>query len=45
MEAGTQFDPKLVEIMLGLIEKGLIDIDNLYKDGEKSCGTMILKKR
>ena len=32
--SGTQFDPKLVEIMLGLIEKGLIDIDNLYKDGE-----------
>ena len=32
--SGTQFDPKLVEIMLGLIEKGLIDMDNLYKDGE-----------
>ena len=32
--SGTQFDPKLVEIMLGLIEKGLIDIDNLYKDSE-----------
>ena len=31
---GTQFDPKLVDIMLGLIESGMIDIDNLYKDGE-----------
>ena len=32
--SGTQFDPKLVDIMLGLIESGMIDIDNLYKDGE-----------
>ncbi len=32
--SGTQFDPKLVDIMLGLIDRGMIDIDNLYKDGE-----------
>ena len=32
--SGTQFDPKLVDIMLRLIDSGRIDIDNLYKDGE-----------
>ena len=26
--------PKLVDIMLRLIDSGRIDIDNLYKDGE-----------
>lgn len=32
--SGTQFDPKLVDIMLRLIDSGRIDIDDLYKDGE-----------
>ena len=32
--SGTQFDPKLVDIMLRLIDSGRIDIDNLYKGGE-----------
>ena len=31
---GTQFDPKLVDIMLGLLEDGTIDVDDLYKTGE-----------
>ena len=33
---GTQFDPKLVDIMLSLIEEGVIDVSKLYeqpKDG------------
>ena len=29
---GTQFDPKLVDVMLGLIECGKIDIYSLYKE-------------
>lgn len=29
--SGTQFDPRLVEIMLGLIEDGTIDVDQIYK--------------
>lgn len=29
---GTQFDPKLTDIMLSLIEDGEIDIDRLYED-------------
>ncbi|MDD6207741.1 MAG: two-component regulator propeller domain-containing protein [Clostridiales bacterium] len=28
---GTQFDPKLVDIMLGLIEDGTIDVKQIYK--------------
>ncbi|MBQ2276489.1 MAG: two-component system response regulator, partial [Lachnospiraceae bacterium] len=31
---GTQFDPKLVDIMLELIDSGTIDVEKLY---EKSC--------
>lgn len=27
---GTQFDPKLVEILLGLLEDGTIDVESLY---------------
>ncbi len=37
--SGTQFDPKLVEIMLGLIEDGTIDVRKIYQaessDGDK----------
>ncbi|MDE7243638.1 MAG: HD domain-containing protein, partial [Oscillospiraceae bacterium] len=35
--SGTQFDPKLVDIMLGLIEDGTIDVERIYaeKQGEK----------
>ncbi len=29
--SGTQFDPQLVEVMLGLIEDGTIDIRNIYE--------------
>jgi energy-coupling factor transport system substrate-specific component len=29
---GTQFDPKLVDIMLGLIESGEIDVERIYAD-------------
>ena len=28
--SGTQFDPHLVEIMLSLIEEGVIDAERLY---------------
>lgn len=31
--SGTQFDPQLVEIMLGLIEDGTIDMKQIYKTG------------
>lgn len=35
--SGTQFDPKLVEIMLSLIEDGTIDVESLYaKSKEES---------
>lgn len=35
--SGTQFDPKLVEIMLGLIQDGTIDVTQIYESvsGEK----------
>lgn len=29
---GTQFDPGLVDVMLGLIDNGKIDICSLYKE-------------
>ncbi|QWT52426.1 HD domain-containing phosphohydrolase [Eubacterium sp. MSJ-33] len=32
---GTQFDPKLVDIMLSLIEEGVIDVSKLYEPQEK----------
>lgn len=32
---GTQFDPKLTDIMLSLIEDGEIDIERLYGDSEQ----------
>lgn len=28
--SGTQFDPKLVDILLSLIEDGTIDVEKLY---------------
>ena len=28
--SGTQFDPKLVKIMLSLIDEGIIDAESLY---------------
>ena len=30
--SGTQFDPKLVEIMLDLIDKGEIDVERMYEE-------------
>ena len=33
--SGTQFDPKLVEIMLSLIEDGTIDVQRLYKKSKE----------
>lgn len=33
---GTQFDPKLVDILLGLIEDGTIDVTEIYKTKSKS---------
>lgn len=40
--SGTQFDPKIADIMLGLIEKGRINVDELYKKSneheEKGAG-------
>ena len=32
---GTQFDPGLVDILLELLEDGTIDVERLYKTGEK----------
>lgn len=32
---GTQFDPELVDILLDLLEDGTIDVERLYKTGEK----------
>lgn len=35
---GTQFDPKLVDILLGLIEDGTIDVSRIYEEtGSKEC--------
>ena len=31
---GTQFDPKLVDIMLALIEEGVIDVSRLYEEAK-----------
>lgn len=31
---GTQFDPKLVDIMLALIEEGVIDVTSLYEEAK-----------
>lgn len=31
---GTQFDPKLVDIMLSLIEEGVIDVTSLYEEAK-----------
>lgn len=28
--SGTQFDPKLVKIMLSLMDEGIIDVESLY---------------
>ena len=33
--SGTQFDPKLVEIMLSLIEDGTIDVQRLYEKSKE----------
>ena len=33
--SGTQFDPKLVDIMLSLIADGTIDVESLYKKSKK----------
>lgn len=33
---GTQFDPGLVDILLGLIEDGTINVQQLYEEGEQS---------
>ena len=31
---GTQFDPKMVDIMLNLIDEGKIDVHALYEENE-----------
>ena len=33
--SGTQFDPKLVEIMLSLIENKTIDVEELYNKSKE----------
>ena len=33
--SGTQFDPKLVEVMLSLIEDGTINIEDLYQQSKE----------
>lgn len=34
---GTQFDPKLVDIMLKLIKDGVIDISQIYREKSEGC--------
>ena len=36
--SGTQFDPKLVEIMLSLIDDGTIDAAALYEKSKENDG-------
>ena len=33
---GTQFDPKLVDLMLKLIDNGTIDVEKLYEETAKA---------
>lgn len=33
---GTQFDPKIAEIMINLVREGKIDVEALYKEKGKS---------
>lgn len=33
--SGTQFDPRLVEILLSLIEDGTIDVEEVYKESKE----------
>lgn len=39
--SGTQFDPKLVDILLSLIADGTIDVENLYKKSKNNLSENI----